>query len=51
VRKLESDKKALKEENESLMKKVRELEKLERGEPFSARQPVCLNSLLSIKHL
>jgi len=47
VRKLNREKDELKKENESLKKKVHELEKFEPGEQLSARRSVCF---LVIQH-
>ncbi len=41
VRKLTHEKDELQQENQSLKRKVQELQKLERGEPLSARPSVC----------
>jgi prefoldin subunit 5 len=47
VRKLNREKDELKKENESLKKKVHELEKFESGEQLSARRSVCF---IAIQH-
>jgi len=41
LRKLNREKDELKEENESLKRKVRELEEFKHKEPLSARRSVC----------